>query len=180
MRSNNSIEWTTSGALRAPSAAAHVKRWHHPILTMRIALALLLSSAVGACGGGDSSSVGTDVPFTTVAQTQYSGVTASEGVVVRSQSEFTAVWARYSARSVPPPPPPAIDFSAVQVLGFFLGTRTNGCYTVSITRVTQSASSLVVAYKEQVAGTLCTQSLVDPAHLVAVPMSQLQVEFVPE
>ena len=149
---------------------------------MRIALALLVASVVTACGGSDSTSDGTNVPFTTVAQSNYSAVTAREGVVARSQSELNAVWARHSANLSPPPQPPVIDFNALQVVGFFLGNRANGCYSMSISRVTQTSDRLVVTYIEQVpaANAVCTQAIVNPSHLVAVPKSQLQVEFLAE
>jgi len=53
---------------------------------------------------------------------------------------------------------------------------------MSITRVTQTSDRLVVTYKEQVpaANAVCTQAIVNPAHFVAVPKSQLQVVFLAE
>jgi hypothetical protein len=154
---------------------------HHRIITMRIVLSLLVAACVfSGCGGGDATSDGTDIPFTTIASPCNSNVTASEGVVARSQGEFSAVWDRCYANTSSPPPPPVIDFDVQQVIGFFLGVRPDGCHSVSITRINQATDRLVVVYKERVAGTLCTQALVYPAHLVMVPKSQLQVEFVTE
>lgn len=144
----------------------------------------LLAAAVFACGGGGSGGpgdAGTEVPFTTVVRSS-SAVSAREGVVARSQGEFDAVWARYHANLAPAPPPPVFDFGAVQVVGIFLGTRPNGCYAVSITRVVRTADRLTVVYREQLPapGVGCTQALVNPSHLVTVPASRLEVGFVAE
>ncbi|WP_130429995.1 protease complex subunit PrcB family protein [Rivibacter subsaxonicus] len=146
---------------------------------MRTAISLVVASLLAACGGGEASSETRNVPFTTVAQSGNSGVTAGEGVVARNQAEFNTVWARFSSNLLPPPQAPAIDFGSQQVVGYFLGSRPNGCYSMSITRVTQSDDRLVVSYKEQVpaAGAICTMQVVNPAHLVAVPLSPLHVEF---
>jgi hypothetical protein len=146
---------------------------------MRTAFALAATFVICGCGGGDSSSHGADIPFTTVARTSSSGVTALEGVVARSQAEFNAVWARYSQNMSPAPQPPSVDFGSMQVVGVFLGTRPYLCYSVTITRVRQSDGRLLVSYKED-SGSLCSPSLAYPAHLVAVQASQLQVEFVAE
>ena len=149
---------------------------------MRTAISLVVVSALAACGGTETDSESSIIPFITVAQTSNSGVTTREGVVARNQSEFNAVWARHSANLLPPPQPPAVDFNAHQVVGYFLGSRPNGCYAMSITRITRTGDRLAVAYKEQVAAAdaVCTQQIVNPAHLVTVPQSQLQVEFVAE
>ena len=147
-----------------------------------LTFALLVASALGACGGSDSTSDSTNVPFTTVAQSSNSAIAASEGVVARTLSELNALWVRHSANMSPPPPPPVIDFNVTQVVGYFLGARPNGCHSMTITRITQTSRRLVVTYKEQVpaTGAICTQVVVTPAYLVAVPMSQLPVEFLAE
>jgi hypothetical protein len=146
---------------------------------MRTAISLVVASFLAACGGGEASSETRNVPFTTVAQSGNAGVTAAEGVVARNQAEFNAVWARFSSKLLPPAPAPAIDFGRQQVVGYFLGSRPNGCYSMSITRISQADDRLVVSYKEQApaAGAICTMQVVNPAHLVAVPQSPLQVEF---
>lgn len=145
-------------------------------------LLVVASLLTAACGATETISEGPNVPFATLAQSNSSGVTSSEGVVARNQTEFNALWVRHSANSSPLPPAPSVNFNAFQVVAYFLGTRSNGCYSISITRVTRTSDRLVVTYKEQVpaAGVLCTANIVSPAHLVVVPQSQLQVEFVAE
>jgi len=154
----------------------------HNTFIMHIALALFCAALVVACGGSSAVSSETNVPFITVASTQNSGVTTREEVVARTQAEMTEVWARYSAASVSPPQPPVVDFAAKQVVGVFLGSRASGCYSVSISRITQTGDRLVVAYREQgpSVGAVCTAAIVNPAHLVAVDRTSLPVEFVAE
>lgn len=148
---------------------------------MRISHALLLASALSACGGGNSDPSATDVPFRTVAISQNSGINTKEGVVARSQREFNTAWTQYSANLTSPAQAPNIDFGVEQIIGFASGTRSSGCHTMSITRVSNTGDRLVVTYRENIAppDTICTTSTVTPAHLIAVPASPLQVAFVP-
>jgi len=148
---------------------------------MRTALALIFASVVSACGGSDSRSDGGNVPFTTVTRASWLDVESHEGVVARNETEFDAIWVRHSGGR-PSPAPPVVDFNVNQVVGYFLGSRSNGCYSMSITHITQYHDRLVVSYKEQVpvAGAVCPAAVVSPVHFVAVPQSPLRVEFVAE
>lgn len=148
--------------------------------TMRAALVLLSALVWNTCGGVGDALEGKELSFTTLARSSHSGVAASEGIVARTPGEFNAIWSRYSANQFPAPRPPVVDFKTTQVLGYFLGTRPSGCYSVAITRVSQTKDRLVVTYKETLPGPaeMCMQQLVNPAHLIAVPKSLLRVQFV--
>lgn len=147
----------------------------------RIATSLFLAAcSLTACGGSGSDTEGTNVSFTTLAQSSNSGITTREGTVVRNQNEFNALWSKYSSNAVPPPQPPAVDFNTYQVVGYFLGSKPNGCYSMSITQIMQTKERMIVTYRQETpaADTICTAQMVNPAHLVTVPKSPLDVEFV--
>jgi hypothetical protein len=145
--------------------------------------ALVLAAAlVAGCGGGAFLSDDGPVPFSSLAQTSFSGVGTQDVVVVRSAAEMAALWPRFAGPIVPLPVQPAVDFNAQQVVGVFLGSRPSGCYGVFISSITVTAGRLVVRWKEQTPSpvALCTAVITTPAHLVTLPRSELPVEFVAE
>jgi hypothetical protein len=146
---------------------------------MRESIVLMAVAAlVGGCGGGGGSNE-TTLPFVTVASTAQSGVASHEEVVVRGSSELAQLWSRITVDGAPLP---SVDFSAVQIVGVFLGSRPNGCYGVAITRITRTPEQMSVTYRESTpaAGAACTPATVTPAHLVAVSRSDLPVRFAAE
>lgn len=140
--------------------------------------ALLAALVLSGCGGSDASD-GINLPFTTVESSTFSGVAAAETVVARSAQEFAQLWSRHSGYRIPAPAAPTVDFATMQVAGVFLGSRSSGCYSVAITRVTQTEARIEVAYREQTPapGAACTAVITAPAHLVAFPRSPLPVVF---
>jgi len=148
---------------------------------MRSARSIVVALGLIACGGAEAEPEDSSVSFTSLMRGSSSVVAPGGAVVARNQSELNAIWAKYFGHIGPkPPPPPAVDFNAHQVVGLFLGTRPNGCYSMSFTRVRRTNERLIVTYREQIYRGICTQSLVNPGQLIAVPQSQLEVEFVPE
>jgi hypothetical protein len=76
-------------------------------------------------------------------------------------------------------PIPPIDFSKDMVLGVFLGTRGNTCFSVTIESVEQVAQQrLIVRYREVKSGQVCSPAETQPLHLIYLSSSLLPVEFI--
>jgi hypothetical protein len=99
--------------------------------------------------------------------------------VIRDEAAFTALWEEHHRGQTPVPALPAIDFSQKMVVGVYLGTRPNGCYSVHIDRIYQSGDRNIVEYTERVPApdSICTTALVFPAHLVAIPRTPYPFEL---
>lgn len=142
------------------------------------ALALLASSllTLSACGGGSSDA---ELPFSTVLQTTDSAITSLRTVSVSNPAAWAELWAQHTAQVSPKPPLPAVDFAKEQVVGVFLGTRSNGCYSVEIRKVVQSDSARTVVYHETTPSPTasCLAALVNPVHMVKVATSTLPLSF---
>ena len=115
------------------------------------------------------------VSFTTVALETTSGVEEPRTVVVRTETEWKALWAEHRAQQ----PAPPVDFSRLAVVGVFLGTRPTAGYGVRIVSVEGGDGRATVSYVEEqpASGTLVAQVLTSPAHLVTIPASLRSVEF---
>ena len=140
-------------------------------------LALLLASctAFGAA-------VGERVPFTTLGKGINSGIREPAQIVVRSQSEWDALWARHMRVRTAPPPPPAVDFSTEMVVALFLGERPTGGYAIEMTRVERTDSSLAVHFRvtKPDPGAMLMQVLTQPFHLIKLPRVDEPLRFLPE
>lgn len=104
-----------------------------------------------------------------------SGVDRAEQVVVRTDSEWQALWQRHA----PGRTRPTVDFSKEMVVAVFLGSRPSGGYQVQITGVRSEGDTLVVQWREARPGPgqVAAQVLTAPAHIVTVPRHAGQVRF---
>jgi hypothetical protein len=115
----------------------------------------------------------TVVKFTSLDQSTRSGVTTAKDVVIRDAAAFSALWAVHSNGQ----PAPVIDFGRQMVIGVFLGSRSNGCYSTTIDRIYRSGDTIVVHHLDTVPGmgVLCTMNITTPSHLVVVDKSDANV-----
>lgn len=110
------------------------------------------------------------VAFQTVAKGYRSGLREPAQTVVRSQSEWNALWQKHSSIETNPPPPPAIDLNKEIVIGVFLGEKPTGGYDVEIVSVERSDGTLTVSFKEKSPqpGGITTQAFTQPFHIVRI------------
>jgi hypothetical protein len=115
------------------------------------------------------------VPFTTISQSDNSGVEEARQVVVRTPEAWKALWKEHA----PGRPMPAVDFTKAMVVGVFLGSRNTAGYRVTITAIEREESNAVVTYREERpgAGDLLAQVITFPHHLVRIERIAGEVKF---
>lgn len=115
------------------------------------------------------------VPFTTISQSEQSGVEDARQVVVRTPEEWKALWKEHA----PGRPMPSIDFTKSMVIGVFLGSRNTAGYRVTITGIERDGATVAVTYREErpAAGDILAQVITFPHHLVRVERAEGQVKF---
>jgi len=117
--------------------------------------------------------------FTTVEKTNHSAINEQKFVIIKDENAWSELWAEHTKNTQPPLSAPLIDFKEAMVLGVFLGTRPNTCYSVTIGAVEQVAQKrLLVKYREEKAGTACGQAITQPLHLISLKSTDVPVEFV--
>ncbi|MHC4956540.1 MAG: hypothetical protein ACYTGZ_22090 [Planctomycetota bacterium] len=85
------------------------------------------------------------VPFTVIAEGQYSNIDAPLQAAVRDQDAWDALWAMHAGGN-----PPAVDFGQDMVVAVFLGMRATPRFSVYIDTVTPlEGGSYLVSYVEQ-------------------------------
>jgi PrcB C-terminal len=115
------------------------------------------------------------VPFTTISQSDQSGVEDARQVVVRTPEEWKALWKEHA----PGRPMPAVDFTKSMVIGVFLGSRNTAGFRVTITGIERNGVTVAVTYGEARprAGEMLAQVLTFPHHLVRVERIEGGVKF---
>jgi PrcB C-terminal len=115
------------------------------------------------------------IPFATVARGHHSGVEDSREAVVRTESEWKALWKEHGAEQ----PAPAVDLATSIVVGVFLGTRSTGGYAVEITAVERQGADVIVRYRETKPdpSMMVTQVLTSPFHIVSFERTTGEVKF---
>lgn len=119
------------------------------------------------------------VAFTTVSLGPQSGIHAPTALVVRTTSEWQALWRRHAsgapqARTVPP----VVDFSRDMVVAAFAGEVTNGS-RFGILKVIPEANRLVVLVRLMgpPGPERGDETPVTPFHIIRLPRSLLPVVF---
>jgi hypothetical protein len=115
------------------------------------------------------------VPFTTISQSEQSGVEEARQVVVRTPEEWKAIWEEHGGGQ----PMPAVDFAKSMVVGVFLGSRSTAGYRVTITGIDNAGGSVAVTYREDRPGArdILAQVITSPHHLVRLERVPGEVKF---
>ena len=143
-----------------------------------VAITLIFMSACGAGSAGNPMAI----EYTDVERASYSGIENARNIVINDSGAWATLWAEHKSTTSPQPPAPQIDFSSKTVVAVFLGTRPDGCYGVRIDNIQDVDGRIVVRYSEtgkppRDSSIVCTASLVQPTHIVAIPKSSGPFEF---
>lgn len=149
----------------------------------RVSMVVSLAMVLSACGGGtldsDDDEEEKESPFIVLAQGN-SGIQTVAHYVVKDSGTWNNLWAQHVTRFPSSPPvQPVVDFSTHMVVGTFVGSRSNTCYSLELVRVLQSSGRTTVQYRENVpaAGAACGAAITDLFFLAKVPVSSAPVEF---
>lgn len=114
-----------------------------------------------------------DTPFETLDRGAFSAIRQRTYVVARTTEEVAALW--YAHRGVPPPP----IVAGRTVIAVFAGERLTGGHQIDVDRVEVLGGRLRVRVRDTAPppGSLVTQSLTYPYHIVAIAPTNLAVEF---
>jgi hypothetical protein len=103
----------------------------------------------------------------TVAQGAYSGIEERTENLIRTASDWQALWKAHRGSG----PAPPVDFAKETIAAVFLGTRPTGGYSIEIVRARRDGTALVLEYVERrpAADSIVTQALTSPFHIVKLP-----------
>jgi len=115
-------------------------------------------------------------PFVSIQRGTQSAIIEPREVVLESDTEWRALWARHVASAIPPPP---ADFAREIVVGVFAGQQPTAGYQVEIVSVDREPAEMVVRYRIEgpPSDALVAQTLTQPFHLVRLARLGLPVRF---
>jgi hypothetical protein len=144
---------------------------------MRCAASLLVLLA--SCAAHAALTV--TVPFSTLDKGLTSGVREPTQLVIRTRDDWAALWGRHMQLQ-PAPEAPPVDFSRDMVVALFMGERPTGGHRIEVTRVERADAGLAVHYLSHGPdpGTMVSQALTQPFHLVTIPRDESPVVFIAE
>jgi hypothetical protein len=147
-------------------------------------------AVVVACGNeSPSTATATPVAFTRFSPDSmsavYSGVDDTTRELLRTPADWKAFWAQVEPRTsraqgqTAPNAPPEIDFDHQAVVVAASGMRPDGCCSVEIASVTETADTILVAVVETTAGDNCgvTQGVTHPIALALIPQTTKRIKF---
>lgn len=120
------------------------------------------------------------VAFTTLALGDQSGIRVQMRVVVRTQTEWQALWQKHTAGLPRPLARPAIDFSRETIIGIFAGEVASPT-RVAVAKIVQQEKQLVVVYRVgelQPGPPELDGRMITPFQIVRLPRSALPVVFI--
>jgi hypothetical protein len=137
-------------------------------------------AVLAACGGSDPP---VEVAFARVGGLNSAGWPPGF-YQARTAQDWETIWAQRQTSEFPVSPIPAVDFRREMVVGVSEGMGSNGCHNLSITRVIESDSELVVEYLRSVPHfdpahpIACTLALVPLVDFITTKQSDKPVRFV--
>ena len=120
-----------------------------------------------------------DVPFTTIESGSNSGVNVRQGVTIKDQAEWLALWRKHTSDLQPPPPMPAVDFSNEMVIAVFSGERKSGGYSIQVDNIRLAGNRLIAMVSESnpAPDSINMMMITQPYHMVRLSKSTLPVVF---
>jgi len=120
-----------------------------------------------------------DVPFATIESGSSSGVNVRQGVTIKDQAEWLALWRRHTSNIQPPPSMPNVDFSSEMAIAVFSGERKSGGYSIQVDNIKLAGNKLIVMVSESnpAPGSINMMMLTQPYHIVRLSKSTLPVVF---
>lgn len=142
---------------------------------MKILIAMLFS---GLILGFVSANDGEQQPATSWIG-NYSSISESRQVVIRDADDWQKLWKQIHGSNEPMPPVPVIDFSKHMLVGYFLGQRSSGGYSVSIKDIKETGKEITVTISSTAPGrnSIVAQMLTSPYAIQAIPKSDKKVVF---
>jgi hypothetical protein len=120
-----------------------------------------------------------DAKFETIEQGQCCQHFSSGYLTVRNEADWLKLWSELNASANPTATLPSIDFEKEMVVGAFLGMKSTGGYSVSITKVleTEKCLEVYVSLHKPSPGAMVTQALTQPYHIVKLPATSKEVTY---
>jgi hypothetical protein len=135
---------------------------------------------VGCSAAASNSATG--YSFVTLGKGSQSGVRERKFVVVKGEDDWKALWNSHTSISVPPKEPPLADFYTEMIVAVFSGEKATGGYGIEITRIEEDSAkqalNVFVHESNPPPGTMVTQVLTQPHHIVKLTRIELPITFV--
>ncbi|HEY7863723.1 MAG TPA: protease complex subunit PrcB family protein [Thermoanaerobaculia bacterium] len=135
----------------------------------RIGLIGLLLIATLACEEDGPTGPGGPLAFSSLYDTQYSGIVSARAEVIRDEARWAAVWAEIHARQSSAPPRPSVDFAQDMLVLVGIGEKNDGCWSVAIAEVRAGSGLISVRVEERDRhgnNCACTQATTQPVQVV--------------
>ena len=113
--------------------------------------------------------------LSTVAQGAMSNIEEPRQAVVRTATEWQALWKQHASEGTPP----SVDFNQSTVVAVFLGSRPTTGFAVEITAAKTEGTRTMVEYLERQPprDAIVAEVLTSPFHIVRLPRTAGAVEF---
>jgi len=142
--------------------------------TMNLASSLTTCLAIVALVGCTIATGADPITLRSLGKGGFSGIKEARQEVIKDKAAWEKLWTEHAKTPVP-----EVDFAKEMVIVATLGTKRTGGYSVEIVSAEPAGKKLRVTVKQASPppGALAIQALTAPFHFVAVPRSDLEVEF---
>ena len=142
--------------------------------------AALLAFLVGLANAFSAANDPDAIELRSIARGGVSGISEARQAVVKTALEWAKLWTNHRKNTRGEAQPPAVDFSKEMIAYVTMGQQRTGGYSVEIMKahIHNEHINIFVKRKSPPKGAMATMSLTAPFHFVALPRSDVKVEFV--
>ena len=122
---------------------------------------------------------GQEINFETIYKNSYSGYDDRGDYIIRDDLGWETTWATVNSITTPTQDLPIVDFNIEMVIAVFQGNQYSGGYDIEIIKIIEKDDSIEVFVKETSPkeGTMQTQALTQPCHIVKIQKNDKEVIF---
>lgn len=113
---------------------------------------------------------GEALTITIVSDGSYSAMEEAQQLLITDEEAYYTLWANIHQNQMPAPKPPRVDFSANMVVASFMGMKTSGGYSTSLSKAVMHNELVYFLVQETLPGPGCltTSSITYPYFLAMI------------
>jgi hypothetical protein len=146
-------------------------------LGKKIQCLVLASTIAFACKNPDEQN-GRQLPFVVIKSDSDARVTDQSVVRITNETELSAIWEQVYSSRTPLPPVPSMDFNKDMCLFIFLGSRPNSGYSMDLSQVLETDTSIRLRIRETVYNGPTAQVITSPYLIVTLAKNPKPIECV--
>ena len=119
-----------------------------------------------------------NINFSKILEGSHSNFKDKDFILINSKEQLQKIYGTLNSTRMPGFEIPKINFDKEQVIGFFMGTKTTGGYSISLDHIKNEKDEILVFFTEKTPSGMATSVITQPFYLAKMVKTSKPVKFI--